>query len=44
MSQLGRSHEQISIIFYFSKLGFVGPKSGAKRQYMIKGVIKVPPN
>ncbi len=29
------------LIFYFKKLGFVGPKSGAKHQYMIKGVIKV---
>jgi len=30
------------LIFYFKKLGFVGPRSGAKHQYMIKGVIKVP--
>jgi hypothetical protein len=30
------------LIFYFKKLGFVGPKSGAKYQYMIKGITKVP--
>ena len=30
------------LIFYFKKLGFVGPKSGGKHQYMIKNTIKVP--
>ena len=30
------------LIFYLKKLGFAGPKSGGKHQYMIKDTIRLP--
>ncbi len=30
------------LIFYFRRLGFSGPESGGKHQYMTKGTLTIP--